>query len=215
MEFLEPFGPKDTASNTDTSEVIEAALSGLERLCIDSADAKRMFMDNDGPQTVVAAVNKARDGPAYLKASMLCAALARGASQADVSRRYGEESKGRRQWRVCVSTVPTWRDVRQSRPLFPISTPLPLSPPSVRPRQLKAMREAKMPEMVQEGLEAYPTFGELQTYGYHAASLMTDSAVSSWVSWSWSWAMSLVGGPLPLPKEPAESNKGKKGASQR
>ena len=98
---------------------------------------------------------------------------------------------------------------------YTISTPLPLSPPSVRPRQLKAMREAKMPEMVQEGLEAYPTFGELQTYGYHAASLMTDSAVSSWVSWSWSWAMSLVGGPPPLPKEPAESNKGKKGASQR
>lgn len=44
-----------------------------------------MFMDNDGPQTVVAAVNKVRDGPAYLKAMQLCATLARGASQADVS----------------------------------------------------------------------------------------------------------------------------------
>lgn len=69
-----------------------------------------------------------------------------------------------------------------------------------------------MLDMVQDGLQAYPTFGELQTYGYHAASLLTDSTVTSWMSWTWSWAMSLVGGPPPAPKprEDAASNDSRK-----
>lgn len=81
LEFLEAFGPRDTFDRATDAEVVEAALSALERLSAQPA-VRATIVGHDGPNALVVAASNHHDEPCYRRALALAVALARGSSPA-------------------------------------------------------------------------------------------------------------------------------------